>query len=158
LDMIHVRSATAADVPAILPMVAQLCAMHERMDSDKYGFLPAIVEMYRDWLPRRAADARSVLLVAEDGGAAAGFVVGTVEREIPIYRVKEFGFIHDLWVEPSWRRHGAGRMLAACAVERFQAMGVVQVRLDTAAANESARRLFASCGFRSSATEMLRVL
>ena len=32
-----------------------------------------------------------------------GFLIATVEREIPIYRLHEFGFIHDLWVEPEYR-------------------------------------------------------
>lgn len=156
--MMTVRNANASDVPAILPMVAQICAMHEAMDPDKYGFLPDIVERYRSWLPVRAQDPRSVLLVAEDSTRAAGFIIGTVEKEIPIYRVKEFGFIHDMWVEPEFRGRGAGRLLALEAVERFRAMGVTQVRLDTASANAGARRLFASCGFRESATEMLVVL
>ena len=35
-------------------------------------------------------------------------VVATVEAEIPIYRLKEFGFIHDLWVEPDYRNPDAG--------------------------------------------------
>lgn len=139
-------------------MVAQICAMHEAMDPDKYGYLPDIVSMYEHWLPQRAVDPRSVLLVADAGTGLAGFVIGTVEKEIPIYRIAEFGFVHDLWVEPAQRRAGVGRALALAAIERFRAMGMKQVRLDTAAANEGARRLFASCGFRASATEMLIVV
>jgi ribosomal protein S18 acetylase RimI-like enzyme len=81
--------------------------------------------------------------------------VATVEQEIPIYEVKEFGFIHDVWVEPPVRRMGVGRLLAQEAAARFRGMGVKQVRLDTAVANEGARRLFAGCGFRASATEMI---
>jgi RimJ/RimL family protein N-acetyltransferase len=41
-------------------------------------------------------------------------------------------------------------------VSRFGQLGVTQIRLDTAAANEPARRLFASVGFRPSVIEMLR--
>jgi ribosomal protein S18 acetylase RimI-like enzyme len=41
------------------------------------------------------------------------------------------------------------------AIEKFRDIGVTQVRLETAAANEAARKLFASVGFRVSATEML---
>lgn len=40
-------------------------------------------------------------------------------------------------------------------VERFSQMGVKQIRLDTANANETSRRLFASCGFRIGTIEML---
>ncbi len=40
-------------------------------------------------------------------------------------------------------------------VERFHQMGIKQIRLNTAIANEASRRLFASCGFRFSIIEML---
>ena len=41
------------------------------------------------------------------------------------------------------------------AVERFAALGVSQVRLETAAANDAARALFAKCGFRVSTIDMI---
>jgi RimJ/RimL family protein N-acetyltransferase len=44
------------------------------------------------------------------------------------------------------------------AIERFGEIGVSQVRLDAAAANEAARRLFERCGFRASVVEMLTQL
>lgn len=153
-----VRSATPTDIPAILPMVERICAMHQSMDRTKYDFVPDIVEKYRHWLPQRAADSRSVLCIAEDDLGIVGFLVGTIEPEIPIYHIKEFGFIHDLWVEPRARRRGIGTALARQAISRFKSMGVSQVRLDTATANEGARRLFAGCGFRPAATEMIATL
>jgi ribosomal protein S18 acetylase RimI-like enzyme len=170
-----IRSATAADVPAVLPMVEKICALHEAWDAAKYGFLPNTAERYRRWLTGRATDLRSVFLVAERQDQLevrtqvraenhaevhpekhlVAFLIGTIESEIPIYRLSEFGFIHDLWVEESYRHEGIGRQMVMLAVERFKQMGVKQIRLDTAAANESARALFKSCGFRLSTMEML---
>jgi len=96
-----------------------------------------------------------VFLVAAAPERLAGFLIGTVESSIPIYRIKEFGFIHDLW----WKRTIGTKASAANWRSRpssvFAALGVAQIRLDTAAANDPARALFASCGFRPSATEML---
>jgi ribosomal protein S18 acetylase RimI-like enzyme len=154
-----IRPATPQDVPAVLPMVAKVCAFHESLDPAKYAFRDDPARMYHDWLVARSTDRRSVFLVADAGrGGEAklvAFLVGTVEREIPIYRLKEFGFIHDLWVEEKYRNEGIARQMVTLAVERFGEMGVRQVRLDTAAANEPARNLFAACGFRPSITEML---
>ncbi len=153
-----IRPATPEDVPSILPMVAAICALHESWDPDKYPFLPDIVERYEHWLPLRAQDPRSVFLIAELSKAPAGYLIATIEDEIPIYRLKQFGFIHDMWVEPAHRGQGLARHLVDAAVARFAELGITQVRLDTAAANEIARRLFASCGFRVSTTEMLRLI
>lgn len=148
-------------------MVAAICALHEAWDPDRYGMLPDVVSRYARWLPERAADPRSVFLVADDHAAAprvphrhesglAGFLIGTVEENIPIYRVHEFGFIHDLWVEPDFRGKGVGAALARAAIDRFRAIGVTQLRLETALPNSDARSLFERCGFRSSSVEMLR--
>ena len=109
-----------------------------------------------------ATSDRSVFLVAESEAATptqpaqlVGFLVATIEREIPIYRLEEFAFIHDLWVEPEYRHAGIARQMVMMAVDSFSQKGVKQIRLDTAAPNDAARRLFASCGFRLSSTEML---
>ena len=153
----EIRPARAEDVPAVLPMVETLCRLHESWDAAKYSFLPDIPQMYDSWLRERANHRRSVFLVAETFAPQkiVGFLIGSVEREIPIYRLKEFGFLHDLWVEPEYRHEGVARQMVMLAVEKFKQIGVEQVRLDTAAPNEAARRLFASCGFRPSVTEML---
>ena len=159
--LMDIRPATSDDVPSVLPMVAQICALHQGWDPGKYGFRDNPAQMYRGWLMSRASDPRSVFLVAErsaEGTEAArvvGFLVGTVETEIPIYRLKEYGFIHDVWIEPDYRHEGLGRQIVMLAVEKFREIGVSQIRLDTASANDGARALFANCGFRVSTIEML---
>jgi ribosomal protein S18 acetylase RimI-like enzyme len=151
----NIRPASVADIPAILPMVARICALHEAWDPAKYGFLPNPQDRYRRWLTARVGDERSVFLVVEREDRLIAFLIGDVEEEIPIYRVKEFGFIHDLWVEEEYRHEGIARQMVMLAIERFKSAGVQQIRLDTAAENEPARKLFASCGFRLSTMEML---
>jgi ribosomal protein S18 acetylase RimI-like enzyme len=154
----EIRPATAADVPGILPMVAKICALHESWDKQKYAFKEKPEEMYRRWLTARADDPRCVFLVAEREQSPVAFLIGTIEQEIPIYRLKEFGFIHDLWVEEPYRHEGIARQMTMLAIERFTQLGVKQIRLDTAAANDAARSLFAACGFRPSTIEMLMEL
>jgi ribosomal protein S18 acetylase RimI-like enzyme len=151
-----IRPATPDDVPAVLPMVRKVCAFHEALDPAKYGFSGDPAQMYDRWLARRAKDPRSVFLVAEaEPGRLVAFLVGSAEEEIPIYRLKEFGFIHDLWVEEKYRNEGIARQMVTLAVEQFRQIGVKQVRLDAAWANEPARSLFGACGFRPSVVEML---
>ena len=149
------RPATPQDVPAVLPMVRKIAAMHEKLDPAKYTFRSDPGEMYRGWLVNRANDPRSVFLVADTGEKVVGFLIGTVEAEIPIYQLREMGFIHDIWVDEDYRHEGIGRQLVSVAVERFRQIGVAQVRGDTAWGNEAARSLLKSVGFRPSIVEML---
>lgn len=152
-----IRRAKQSDIPAVLPMVGKICALHETWDAAKYGFLPNPAQRYESWLSKLVNGDRGIFLVAEDetNQKLTGFLAATIEREIPIYRLKEFAFIHDLWVEPEYRRSGVARQLVVQAIEQFQKMGVAQIRLDTAANNEAARKLFSECGFRPSVVEML---
>lgn len=150
-----VRDATVVDIPAILPMVRAICSMHEKLDPARYAMLPNVVSMYESWLPQRIADRNSVVLVGEAGAKVVAFLVASVEASIPIYRLDRFGFIHDVWVDPDARGQSIGKALAVRAVEKFRAMGVKQIRLETATDNPSARALFASCGFRVATLDML---
>lgn len=152
-----IRRAKQSDIPAVLPMVGKICALHETWDGAKYGFLPNPAQRYESWLSKLVNGDRTVFLVAEDETKEqlAGFLVATIEREIPIYRLKEYAFIHDLWVELEYRRTGVARQLVMETIAQFQKMGVEQIRLDTAANNEAARKLFSECGFRPSVVEML---
>jgi ribosomal protein S18 acetylase RimI-like enzyme len=151
----EIRSATVEDVPGILPMVAKIAALHEAWDPAKFGYRPNTGEMYRRWLASRAVDPRTVLMVAQRENRLVAFLVATVEEELPIYRLKEFGFVHDIWVEEEYRHEGIARRMMMSAFDRFREMGVKQVRCDTAAVNEAARGLMQSCGMRPSITEML---
>jgi len=159
-----VRPAKPEDVPAVLPMVNRIGRLHERWDPAKYSFRDEPAKMYAGWLVGRCGDPRSVFLVAEreaegnQPARVAGFLIGTVEREIGIYKLKEFGFVHDLWVEEQYRHEGTARQMVMLAVERFKEIGVAQVRLDVVVKNEPARQLFESCGFRASVVEMLMEL
>lgn len=150
-----IRDATNADIPAILPMVRAICAMHEALDPPRYAMLPNVVSMYESWLPQRIADRNSVVLVGESDSVVVGFLVASVEANIPIYRLDRFGFIHDVWVDPVARGRGIAKAIARRAVEKFRAIGIKQVRLETAADNPGARALFTSCGFRVANVDML---
>lgn len=154
----EIRPATVDDVPAVLPLVRKICELHERWDSARFRTIENPELQYENWLKDRATDPRSVFLVAAHDNKIVGYVVCTIEKEIPIYWMPECGWIHDLWIEPDYRNEGWGRQMTLLVIERFKALGVRQIRLQTAANNETARHLFQSCGFRACCIEMLREL
>lgn len=156
--MLTIRSATADDLPFVLPMVAQTCAFHQRIAPAKYPFRPEPEKSYIRWLGSQINQPRSVFLAADLDQRIVGFLIATVDVEIPIYTVKEYGFIHDVWVEKDARHHGVGRALILEMVARFRAIGVPQIRLDVVATNTAAEQLFASCGFAVATKEMIAEL
>lgn len=158
----EVRAATTSDVPAILPLVQAVCDYHRTLDPQRFGFLPDVAARYASWLPQRVADADSTVLVAFEsdspGTPLVGFLVGEVLDSIPVYDVARFGFIHDLFVLPTHRGRGLGRALVERAANDFRRMGMTQVRGETASANDNARALLRSMGWRESVREVLLTL
>jgi ribosomal protein S18 acetylase RimI-like enzyme len=152
------RAATRADLDAVVDMMRRQADLHADLDPARYGMNETAYESYRRWLTKRVDDERSVLLVADRGGVCVAFLIGTIEPALPLYRVTEFGFIHDIWVEPAYRNEGVGRQLVSLAVERFAGLGVKQIRLETVEPNDGARQLFERCGFRVCVREMLMEL
>lgn len=159
-DRAIVRPATPADVPGVLPMVRELCALHRSWDFARFSIRDDAEGMYAEWLPKRANDPRSVFLVAEraiEGRAAlCGFIIGTTEQNLRIYTLSEFAYLHDLWVDPAARGLGIGGRLIDEAVSRFTAMGISQIRGETALANEHARAMLMRHGFRIGTIDVVR--
>lgn len=156
----NIRAARAEDVPGVLPMVVRISDLHRTWDSQRFPIRNDVERMYAQWLPQRAADPRSVFLIAElpaqERPTLCGFIVGSIEQNIRIYTLTEYAYLHDLWVEPEHRGLGIGGMLISEALARFRELGVQQVRGETALANEPARVLLHRHGFRVGAIEMVR--
>lgn len=158
-----IRPATILDVPLVMPMIVKQYALHTAWDAAKFAPADDLHLTYGHWLAQRLADPTSVFLVADrnadpDQPHPVGFILATTEREIPIYKTKQYGFIHDLWVDDGYRHEGLGKQLAIRCLEELKLRGIRQVRLDTAQPNEAARKLFGSLGFRPACVQMLMEL
>ena len=60
---------------------------------------------------------------------------------------EEYGFIFDVWVEPSHRGKGIGRFLVSWASEWALKRGYRKIKLEVAEVNEGARRIYEGLGF-----------
>ena len=58
-----------------------------------------------------AEDPRATLVVAEEDGRVIGYLLATIERDLPIYVCEEYGIVREWWVEPAFRRRGVGKAL-----------------------------------------------
>jgi ribosomal protein S18 acetylase RimI-like enzyme len=157
-----IRSIQLSDLPHLFPLIEKICDFHKSLDGDRYNFLPNQGQLYEEWLNELLTDSRNLCLLAEDDLTVSktspqivAYLIATLEQEIPIYHLKEYGYIHDLWVEESHRRQGIAQQMIRQTVDHFKHLGVQQVRLNTLVSNDAALKLYNSCGFRASTFEML---
>jgi GNAT superfamily N-acetyltransferase len=150
-----IREAEYGDTEALAPMIVQACAHQQLLDPQRYGLVDDLKTHYRRWFGKLAEDPRMTVLVAEEDRQILGFLVASVERDPPIYRVGEYAVIHDVWVNEAYRNRGVGASLIATAQEKFTSLGIKQMRVETIVGDPIPERLFETCGFRACTSLMV---
>lgn len=151
-----IRSATAADLPALGRMGAALAGVHHDWDPPRFMLPDDMEGGYRWWLGKELSNADAILLVGVIDGAVAGYAYGRLEERDWNALLDAHGGFHDLWVEDRARRSGLGRGLATAMIEAMNARGVPRVVLKTSTKNAAAQALFTSLGWRPTMLEMTR--
>lgn len=157
-----IRLTQPPDIPNLFLLIEKICDFHQLLDCDRYHFLPNQGALYETWLSELLLDSRNLCLVAEDealpGSRLIGYAIATLEVEIPIYHLQEYGYIHDLWIEEPYRHQGIARQMVMQTIDHFKQLGIQQIRLNTVVGNDAALKLYTNCGFRPSTIEMLIAL
>jgi len=153
-----VRPANEADLPRIGVLAGSLVRFHHAIDAQRFLLPDRVEEGYRWWLGKELANADAVVLVAEDEETSdiVGYTYARMQERDWNALLDACGALHDVWVEPSHRRHGVARMLVKATIDRLTEKGAPRVVLSTATTNREAQALFASLGFRSTMIEMTR--
>jgi GNAT superfamily N-acetyltransferase len=144
--------AVTADRGAVLDLWLALVAYHREIDPE-YPSLPGLREALSREIDRVLASREARILVARDArGAARGFLLAELECGGPESgsasdAAQPVCWIHELYVEPPYRRSGVGSRLVASAEALFRARcgGRLAVRVE--AKNVAGLRFWERRGF-----------
>lgn len=150
-----IRKATRADREALGRLGALLMTVHYNFDRRRF-LAPGenAAAGYARFLESQIDDPDSVIFVAEIDGAVAGYCYAGIEPLSWKELRDAAGFVHDLALDPSARRQGAGRALLAAAIDWFRGRQMFRVMLWTSTENAPAQQLFRLAGFRATMMEM----
>jgi ribosomal protein S18 acetylase RimI-like enzyme len=130
------RLATVADVERVAPLFDAYRQF--------YGLAPDL-ELAQWFLRERLSRGESVVLLAEHGGTALGFV--QMYPGFSSLSAARTYVLYDLFVDPAARQRGVGRRLMEAAAEEARRRGAVSLVLSTAKTNHRAQRLYESLGW-----------
>ena len=146
-----IRPAAAEDLPAVLDLFDGL-ARHQRrwrVFTPREGFAEGMEARFRDAL----ADRDSLVVVAADGDDIVGMAMGQVNR--PSSFSDEMAVeLSSVFVRPSYRRRGLGRLLTVEVARFARKRGVRRVTLRTFSQNRGALRAWRQLGFRPRIVQM----
>ncbi len=144
----RIRAAGHGDQRGVLQLWLDLVQYHRRLDPH-YPAAPGIQEVLLKEI-ERGLRARSCRLgVAENGREQLlGFVFAEVERSAgPRQDGLGVGWIHELYVDPAWRRRGVASALLAFVDEFFEARSPNRVSVRVESGNEGGLRFWLRRGF-----------
>lgn len=154
---ITVRSATPADLTAIGKLGAQLVRAHHDFDPKRFiEATPRTERGYASFLGTQLGKPDVVVLVAERDGEVIGYTYSGLEGFDYMSLRGPAGVLHDIVIDPAYRRQAVGRTLLDATIAELERRGAPQLVLFTAARNELAQRLFEQAGFRRTMVEMTR--
>lgn len=156
---VHVRSAEAADIPAMGRLGALLVTEHH--DFDPRRFLsprPDMSRRYGEFLETQRQQPDKIVLVAERDGTVVGYAYAGAEGNDYMVLRGPAGEIYDLVVDPEHRRQGIGSTLLEAALAALAKLGAPRAVLFTADKNHGAQQMFEAAGFRRTMIEMTREL
>lgn len=157
IDAVSIRPARASDAPALGRLGTLLVGLHHDFDPERFiATTPRTEASYAGFLESQLGRDDVIVLVAEAGGAVAGYTYSGIEGTDYMALRGPAGVVYDLVVDPARRRAGIGQRLMRATLEALEARGVPRIVLSTAERNETAQRFFASCGFRRTMVEMTR--
>ena len=137
MSTITVRQAVLSDLEALVPLFDGYRQFYGR-DSN--------LGAARDFLSARFNHGESVLFIAHEGHAPAGFV--QLYPSFSSVSLARTFILNDIFVSEQWRKRSVGSRLIAAAVEFARSLGAVRLSLSTTITNQTAQALYQSAGWK----------
>lgn len=147
---VHVRPATKADIPALVPLILRLKRLNEEFDpllrvrSDAEAKASEV-------LAKDIDDPEAVVFVTEGVGTDKDRAVGVIRarvRERPFYSPEREGVILDIYLLPLYRRRGVGEYLLEEITNALKAKGAGVITAEFPFQNQIATAFYHKRGFR----------
>ena len=141
----EIRNAKKTDFKNILILVEKMVAYHRELDGyykpfSKYQNLKVEAE---SWLK----DKNTLVLVTEDESGLIGYGRFSVEKAPTYVSAKKIGVVDDIFIEPSYRKHGVAKEIFNQALEWFKKKKVTNVELNVDARNTAGIEFWKKLGF-----------
>jgi GNAT superfamily N-acetyltransferase len=149
VNQIHIREATAADLPALLAF-EQGIVKSERPFNNKIKDRSV---HYYDIAKLLASD-ESLVLVAEDEDQLVGTGLAILRTSLVYYQHDRHAYLGLMFVEPSHRGQGVIQQVMERLLSWARAEGISDFYLDVYAENEPAVRAYEKFGFKGNLLEM----
>lgn len=143
----NIRKAKVKEIPQIAKLGIELIKYHQKIDPF-YEPAKNIEEVYNNYFRKCMYSPKSLLLVAEKDGKIIGYALSSVILRPPVFKIREMGYIDDVFVEGEHRRCRIGRELLAELFEWFRRKKIKNIELNVHTKNVVGKKAWEKYGFK----------
>lgn len=144
---VSIRDARNGDYENLRSLWRELMDLHVRLDP-RFTLSENADQRFFSYLETARGRDDYRVRVAISEGRVVGFAIACVLPNSPVYRTRWVGYINDLCVTQSMRRHGIGEALVKDAVRWLRANGAESIEVYVAEINDSAQKFWRQVGAR----------
>lgn len=127
---ILIRRANSEELAAVASLQQEFIKEHAELYDQKFYSMAGEAEKeWLSWAMKKMASDELDIFVADSEGSVVGYVSGWVEKRPPIYKLRDTGFLSNIYVTPEHRRKGIASRLNAALLQRFKERGLSHVEL-----------------------------
>lgn len=149
-----IRKANIADVKTIVSIWERFLNEHDTIVAARNSQLKEmnlrnddVPLMYEKFLLDNIQSESGIVFVAEDNGQIIGYSLGFIKNEIPIFKIKQYGYISDMYVSKKYRNKGISSKLKDEMIAWFKGKGVEYASIGFYADNREAHEIYNKWGF-----------
>jgi len=134
-------------IPEIVKLWEEFSRFHEPFDP-RFPMVDNARSGYETHLRESLVAEDTRVLVALDEGRVVGYVMAMIRKSAPVWKRKRYGYIEEMAVTASSRRHGVGSLLLKVVLDWFKSENLDMIELSVAAKNKVGYSFWKKHGFK----------
>src|SRR3989344_4325907 len=148
----RIRKATKKDTLNLIKLFRAMVKHHEGIYTKEDRFYNKhagnVRNLWRKFIQKSITSKDSLVLIAYDEKEPIAYCIGLSRNNIPVYALKKYGFISDLYVGKEYRRIGVGKELLKQQKAFFREKKVKFLSLEVNHNNYPSIEFYKRCGFK----------
>ena len=144
---IRIREAVEDDLDEVVDLWEELVEHHQNY-SDHFELSRNGRDIWEEYLRDKFSEPSTKLIVAEEDGGLAGFMLCLLDPSKPIFKERTVGIVSDAYVVKNRRKKGVMKEMLVVALRWFDKNKVKTAEVSILPANLEARTAWAQLGFK----------
>ncbi|MBR9683374.1 GNAT family N-acetyltransferase [Candidatus Woesearchaeota archaeon] len=151
-ENIIIKKAEKEDIGNLIKLWQGMRQYHEKIATEKDAFYDQIEKnkntIWKKFIKKSIKDKNSLILIAYDKGKPVAYCILLIKQNIPVFKIKKYGYISDIYVEKNYRGKGMGKKLMDISVGFFKKNRIKFMELSVKHNNKSSIKFYQKYGLK----------